>query len=328
MSKHLALFIAIVIILLTSGHSSLGNTSYSIVDGAACVVKGSVLDQNGSAVTAARIDALRGGSTKATAITDNQRDFSLSLLQSDYLLNVHAAGFKLLEKKIATCQSSSDVIELQLEVEPANAVVDVVEDSAYLFGTISAATKTFTALRDIPQSISLTTKQQIADQNMTSIGEVVRYQPGITAHQGENNRDQVIIRGQSSSADFFVNGVRDDVQYYRDLYNLDRVEILRGPNALVFGRGGGGGVVNRATKEANFSPSYAFSLQGGSYGSARGTFDLNKPLTRKLAVRANGVAEYSGSFRNDVSMRRFGFSPTLTFAPDTDTNITVGVEFF
>ena len=57
-------------------------------------------------------------------------------------------------------------------------------------------------------------------------------------HQGENNRDQIIMRGNSSSADFFVDGVRDDVQYYRDLYNLSRVEVLKGPNALMFGRGG------------------------------------------------------------------------------------------
>ena len=70
---------------------------------------------------------------------------------------------------------------------------------------------------------------------MMSIADVVRYVPGITAHQGENNRDQVVIRGNSTSADFFVNGVRDDVQYYRDLYNLDRVEALKGPNAMIFG---------------------------------------------------------------------------------------------
>ena len=85
---------------------------------------------------------------------------------------------------------------------------------------------------------------------MTSVADVMRYVPGVTTHQGENNRDQVIIRGNSSSADFFVNGVRDDVQYYRDLYNLDRVEALKGPNALMFGRGGAGGVINRVVKEA------------------------------------------------------------------------------
>src|SRR5262249_58262395 len=100
-----------------------------------------------------------------------------------------------------------------------------------------------TPLQDVPQSVTVAERELMRDQLMGSIGDVVRYVPGITAHQGENNRDQVVIRGNNSSADFFLNGVRDDVQYYRDLYNLDRVEALKGPNAMIFGRGGGGGVV-------------------------------------------------------------------------------------
>src|SRR6188474_3856254 len=110
-----------------------------------------------------------------------------------------------------------------------------------------------TLLRDIPQSISVVTREQIRDQSMSSVADVVTYVPGITSHQGENNRDQLVIRGNSTSADFFLNGVRDDVQYYRDLYNVERIEAIKGPNAMIFGRGGGGGVVNRVTKEAAFS---------------------------------------------------------------------------
>jgi catecholate siderophore receptor len=229
---------------------------------------------------------------------------------------------------VTVCFGGGETLELVLEVEPATAVVNVTEGGDYQLGTIASATKTFTALRDIPQSISLTTRQQMTDQSMASMGDVMRYQPGVTAHQGENNRDQVIIRGQSSSADFFVNGVRDDVQYYRDLYNLERVEILRGPNALVFGRGGGGGVINRVTKEADFTPIYGFSIQAGSLGSGRGAFDLNKPISQKLALRFNGVAEYSKSFRRNVNLRRFGFSPTLTYMPDERTRVTASAEFF
>src|SRR6201999_2151392 len=101
-----------------------------------------------------------------------------------------------------------------------------------------------------------------------SIGELVRYQPGLTAHQGENNRDEIVFRGNNSSSSFFIDGVRDDVQYYRDLYNADRVEILRGPNAMIFGRGGGGGVFNRVTKEAIFAPLRNFTIVGGSYDDA------------------------------------------------------------
>jgi catecholate siderophore receptor len=113
----------------------------------------------------------------------------------------------------------------------------------------------------------------------------VRYTPGLSVHQGENNRDQVIIRGQSTSADFFLNGVRDDVQYYRDLYNLERLETLKGPNALIFGRGGGGGVINRVTKEADFSKTREISLTGGSFYNRRIAGDFAQPLGEKVALR-------------------------------------------
>ena len=109
-----------------------------------------------------------------------------------------------------------------------------------------------------------------------------------------------IIRGNSTSADFFVNGVRDDVQYYRDLYNLERVEALKGPNAMVFGRGGGGGVINRVVKEAGFAPLRAFTVQGGSFNDRRFTTDLDQPFGEHFAGRLNAMYENSDSFRNSV----------------------------
>src|SRR5438552_13125790 len=136
------------------------------------------------------------------------------------------------------------------EEAPAHFAVTVSEGAGYLTGSSSAATKTLTPLLDVPQSITVVTQQLIHDQMMLSVGDVVRYVPGVTAHQGENNRDQVVIRGNSTSADFFVDGVRDDVQYYRDLYDLERIEALKGTNAMIFGRGGGGGVINQVTKDA------------------------------------------------------------------------------
>jgi len=320
-----SLIFCLSFVLLTSLPAFAALTTRSIPE---CAVKGRVVDQNRSVVVGAIVETRQQWQARATAQTNEKGEFVITAVPGEYELMIRATGFTSLRRMVTVCAEGSDLLELVLEIEPATAVVNVADGGGYQIGAISSATKTFTALRDIPQSISLTTGQQIADQNMTSVGDVVRYQPGITSHQGENNRDQLIIRGQSSSADFFVNGVRDDVQYYRDLYNLDRVEILRGPNALVFGRGGGGGVINRVTKEADFTPFYALSLQGGSYGNARGTFDLNKPISKKFAVRANGIAEYSNSFRRDVNLRRSGFSPTMTFTPDEKTRITASVEIF
>ena len=111
------------------------------------------------------------------------------------------------------------------------------------------------------------------------MADVVRYVPGVTMGQGEGNRDQPTIRGNNSTADFFVDGVRDDVQYFRDLYNVERVEALKGPNAMIFGRGGGGGVINRVTKEAEWTPIRELTLQGGSYEHRRGAVDVGQVVS-------------------------------------------------
>ena len=97
------------------------------------------------------------------------------------------------------------------------------------------------------------------------------------------------LRSLRDGRAIFVDGVRDDVQYYRDLYNLDRVEALKGPNAMMFGRGGGGGVVNRVTKEAGFTPIHELTLLGGSYGNKRFTADFDQPLSDKAALRLNAM---------------------------------------
>ena len=92
-----------------------------------------------------------------------------------------------------------------------------------------SATRTDTPLRDVPQSITVVTQEMIRDQTMQNMGDVVRYVPGVGISQGEGNRDAVIFRGNNSTGDFYVDGLRDDVQYFRDLYNIDRVEVLKGP---------------------------------------------------------------------------------------------------
>jgi catecholate siderophore receptor len=127
---------------------------------------------------------------------------------------------------------------------------------------ITTATRTDTPLRDVPQAISVVTRDLIADQSMTSMADVVKYVPGVGMAQGEGNRDAPILRGNSTTADFFVNGVRDDVQYMRDVYNVERVEALKGPNAMIFGRGGAGGVINRVVRQAEWAPAREFAAQG------------------------------------------------------------------
>ena len=250
----------------------------------------------------------------------------MPLEPGSYTLKVAKDGFLEVSREIVFPLGASSVDDIRLQVAPVVASVTVTESPGYTVPASSTATKTLTPLRDVPQSVSVVTRELVQDQLMMSMGDVVRYTPGITAIQGENNRDQVVIRGNSSSADFFVDGVRDDVQYYRDLYNLDRVEALKGPNAMIFGRGGGGGVINQVTKQADFMNLGEISLMGGTYGNKRFAADLDHALNNKLAFRLNGMFEDSDSFRRYVNLRRFAVNPTLTYAPTTKTRISAGYE--
>jgi catecholate siderophore receptor len=292
-------------------------------------VAGRIVDANSSVVPGARITLKSAVSQRSfSTVTDDNGQFAIEVPESDYSLTVSAEGFARESQRLSVRNTGGTPLEISLEIGTLDAVVTVTGTGEYGTESITSATKTDTPLINIPQSISVVSKQQIQDQGLSGINDAVRYLPGITVHQGENNRDQLIIRGQSSSADFFINGVRDDVQYYRDLYNLDRVEALKGPNALMFGRGGGGGVVNRVTKQAEFAPIADFTFQGGMFGNKRVTGDFGRPLNNKFAFRANGVFEDSDSFRKFVGLQRFGIAPTVTFAPDVKTRFTLGYEFF
>ena len=291
------------------------------------LLKGKVLDPNRAAIQGADVWISNAGLPSSSAVTDRNGEFSVMLVPGEYQVRVLAEGFSETSETV-NLQNNTKPLEVVLPVGPSSAIVTITDMAAYGVSSINSATKTLTLLRDIPQSISVVTKEQIRDQSMSSLSEVVAYVPGITSHQGENNRDQLVIRGNNTSADFFLNGVRDDVQYYRDFYNVERVEALKGPNSMLFGRGGGGGVINRVTKEAGFSSLREVTLQGGSFGNKRFTMDFDQPLGDKVAFRINGLYENSGSFRNDVELERYGINPTATLIVGPKTAIKLSYEYF
>src|SRR5215468_5724487 len=168
----------------------------------------------------------------------------------------------------------------------------------YLAPSTSVATKTNTLLLNIPQSISVVTRDFIRDLGYPGLTDITRYVPGVAVHQGEGNRDELIIRGVDSSANFFVNGFRDDVQYFRDLYNAQSVEILKGPSAITFGRAAGGGLLNRTLKEADGQRIYEVTGQTGSWYDGRFTVDAGQAVNDNFAARINLMYEGSDTFRD------------------------------
>lgn len=190
----------------------------------------------------------------------------------------------------------------------------------------STFTKTDSPLNEVPASVTVVPAQVMMDQAMQGMGDIFRYVPGVLMHQGEGNRDQIIIRGISTTADFYVDGVRDDAQVFRDLYNLVRVEIVKGAGGMIFGRGGAGGVVNRVTKKPVFGHLGETSVTLGSHSQLRGTVDIGNKLGDAAAWRLNAMAENSDSFRSGFDMKRYAVNPTVTLVPGEKTSVTLGLE--
>jgi catecholate siderophore receptor len=224
-------------------------------------------------------------------------------------------------KPAADKAGEQDPIELDgIEVVGARGLYDIERTRT--------ATKTDTLLQDVPQAITVVNHEMIRDQRMQGMADVIRYVPGATMAQGEGNRDTPILRGSSSTADMFVDGMRDDVQYFRDLYNIDRVEALKGPNAMIFGRGGSGGVLNRVSKQADWDTVRDFDLTWGSDARGRATADWGDALGEDFAFRVTALTEETGSYRDGVEYSRRGLNPTLAWRAGEDTTLTFGYERF
>src|SRR5260221_2249520 len=184
-------------------------------------------------------------------------------------------------------------VNVRGETERADGPVD-----GYRATRSGTFTRTDTPLKEIPASVTVVPAQLMKDQAMQSMGDVFRYVPGVLMHQGEGNRDQIVIRGTSTTADFYVDGVRDDAQVFRDLYNLERVEILKGPGGMAFGRGGAGGVVNRVTKRPVFDKVGEANLTVRSHRQLRATLDIGNRASESAAWRLDGIGESADSVRD------------------------------
>jgi catecholate siderophore receptor len=290
---------------------------------------GHVFDGSHGAVVGARVTVIpvRAGVSTST-VTDHEGAFRLAVAAGTYLVHVAADGFVEASRRLTLTPGDTVTTDLTLEVAGVTETVSVDSRIGYATGAIRSATRTDTPLRDVPQAVSVVSSALMADQRMSSMADVVRYMPGVGMAQGEGNRDTPILRGNSTTADFFVDGVRDDVQYFRDVYNLERVEALKGPNAMVFGRGGGGGVINRVTRQAGWGQSREVSLQLGSWNNRRLTADVGTGLSDGAAVRLTGMYENSDSYRRGVGVERYGFNPTVAFRLGTNTTLRAGYERF
>ena len=204
---------------------------------------------------------------------------------------------------------------------------DLVVVGEYLQSNQVNALKTPTPINEVPQSLVILTSDYILLQDMRGMADIADYTPGIDAGQGEGHRDDILFRGVKSTADFFVDGVRDDVQYFMPLFNIEQVEVLKGANALFFGRGGTGGLINRVTKKAIVGEEFTnYSLSLDDLGETYAGLDTNLSLGLNGAFRMNAYIEDLENHRDFYFGDNKGINPTFNFDLSETTNVNISYE--
>ena len=287
------------------------------------VITGTVVDVMGGAIAGADL-TLQTTTGKRTGVTRRDGSFTFD--------NVPAGAVTLTVSYDLFAPRTLDVTridrDIRIVMDPLGLTEAVRVQGEASERRTTTATRTSTPLRDVPQAISTINRDLITDQSMKSMADVVNYVPGVGMAQGEGHRDAPIFRGNTSTSDFYVDGLRDDTQYLRDLYNVERVEVLKGPNGMMFGRGGVGGVINRVTRQANGSSPREFTVQGGSWDQRRISGDLGQAFSANASARVTGVYENSGSYRDGAGIERVGINPSVALSFGANTRLTASYEFF
>ena len=183
------------------------------------------------------------------------------------------------------------------------------------------------ALRDIPQSITVVNSALMQAQGATSLADALRNVPGITigAAEGGNIGNNFNLRGFSARTDLYYDGMRDRGQYYRDVFSLEAVEVLKGPSSMLFGRGSTGGVINQVSKKPSLDSFGTASLTVGTQPSVRGTADFNQRLDATSAFRIAAMAQNVDSTRDVMENQDYGVAPSLAFGLGTPTEVLLSV---
>lgn len=192
---------------------------------------------------------------------------------------------------------------------------------------VSSATKVAAPLRDIPQTVNVVSQSVLRDQGARSMQDVMKAIPGIGLSHGDGQRDQVTIRSFSAISDQFIDGLRDDALYFRDLSNIEQVEVVKGPASVLYGRGSSGGLINRITKKPGLDRN-EISLQVGSWNQRRGEFDLAHNFKDQgVAFRVTGAIERADSYRDKQFLDREALAPSVAIKLGDDTRLLVQGEY-
>ncbi|MDA8483929.1 TonB-dependent siderophore receptor [Pseudomonas resinovorans] len=212
---------------------------------------------------------------------------------------------------------------------PATSVTSAYEQQSYKATESRSALKIDAPLRDIPQTVNVVPESVIKDKGAQSLEDVLKNVPGVGLSNGDGQRDQVTIRGFSAIGDMFIDGMRDDALYFRDLSNIERVEVIKGPAAVLYGRGSSGGLINSVSKKPGFDPKQEVGVTFDSEGKRRTQFDTGwaDQQQRDKAFRITGAYEDSDTFRDDGYIDRKAIAPSAYFRLSDDLELNLGATY-
>ncbi|MEB0137809.1 MULTISPECIES: TonB-dependent siderophore receptor [unclassified Undibacterium] len=241
------------------------------------------------------------------------------MTKSLYLLSL--LTIVLCQPLAAESNGAADLPEVQ--VNDSAISVDSYETTA-----ARSATKTMAALRDIPQIVNVVPQVVMREQHASSFQDALQNVAGLSFSVGDGQRDQVTIRGFTAILDQYVDGVRDDAFYYRDLSNIERIEVLKGPASVLYGRGSAGGMINRISKKPTTAARAEWSATLGSHGQQRSDIDLgNGNSNGTLAWRLTGALEDSRNFRDQYFLRRQTLAPSLLLNLSSATTLLLQADY-
>lgn len=233
-----------------------------------------------------------------------------------------AAALGLAFSGAAWAQQASEVVLDEVQVRS-----DRQSDSSYNPPTATSATKIEAPLRDIPQTVNVVPQSLLRDQAVQSMQDALKAVPGVGFSHGDGQRDQVTIRGFSAIADQFVDGLRDDALYFRDLSNIEQIEVLKGPASVLYGRGSSGGLINRITKKPGVNLSEV-GLTLGRWNQRRGEFDLARaPQDSAVSYRLTGAIERADSYRDQQFLDRKALAASVLIKSSSDTSVLLQADY-
>ncbi len=210
-----------------------------------------------------------------------------------------------------------------LEIYAGTEQVEVRDESR----VVLSSTKYTEPLLDTPQTINVISKEVMEEQGATTLRDVLKNVPGLTITAGEGGNpagDNLTLRGFSARNDIFIDGVRDLSPQSRDPFNLEQVEVVKGPGSAFTGRGSTGGSINLLNKTPGLRRSFAGTLDFGTDSTRRATADINVPIGDSVAFRLNLLGHHSGvAGRDVVKFERWGAAPSLTFGLGKPTRATI-----